>query len=640
MDISQAASAYAAHGWALVEFPRATKGPVTHGWNLPQNQTTDPAEAGLFTGNIGLCHATSGTVAFDVDEASQAEPWLAARGISLGELLRDPGHVGISSGREGRAKLLYRLPAGVAPLPSKRPPGSGLELRCATAAGLTVQDVLPPSIHPVTQRPYTWEYGDDLTGHWSNLPELPPQLLDLWRSLMAQPQAQPQAPQGVAADRVRGMLSRLDPDLEYNEWIKVGMALHHEAEGEDWGLSLWDEWSAKGSKYTGSETLDPHWRSFGSNRGRAVTIQSVIGMAGGVNPDDFDDLSTIPAPVHKPKFEVIQVNAFAAGPQPEWIVKGVIPAATVGVMFAESGGGKSFAIFDIGMSVARGVPWNGQRVRQGRVVYVAAEGADGVRKRAQAYAQRTGVALSDVPLGVIAGRPDLIKDDHKALAAAVNAWGGADLLIIDTLAQSMAGGDENSGEDMGKVLAHCQLLHSLTNAMILLVHHSGKDASKGARGWSGLKAAMDCELEITRNGEQRALRVSKQKDGEDGIGWGFRLLQVALGQDADGDPVTSCVVEWGEMPAAGGALKEPKGRWQKAVWDVVLDNLELCDGEVPTRLVLDKAMQIVPRDPNGIDRRREYARRALEGLILDGWLVNEGENVAVKNSKLASGGAK
>ena len=640
MDISEAASAYAANGWALIEFARGTKGPAYHGWNLPQNVTTDPAEAGLFSQNLGLCHALSGTCCLDLDDIGLAETWLAERGLALGPLVDAPDAVRISSGRPNRAKLLFRLPASLAPLPSKRPPGSGLELRCATAAGLTVQDVLPPSIHPVTQQPYTWEYGDELTGHWSCLPELPQALLDLWRSLMAAPPAERQVPQGVDATRIRGMLARLDPDLEYNEWVKVGMALHHEAEGEDWGLALWDEWSEKGSKYLGAESLDPHWRSFGSNRGRAVTIQSIIGMAGGVNPEDFDDLSNIPEPKPKSKFEVIQVNAFAAGPQPEWIIKAVIPAATIGVCFAESGGGKSFAVFDMGMSVARGVPWNGQRVRQGRVVYVAAEGADGVRKRAQAYAQHHGVSLPDVPFGVIAGRPDLIKDDHKALAEAVNAWGGADLLIIDTLAQSMAGGDENSGEDMGKVLVHCQLLHSLTNAMVLLIHHSGKDASKGARGWSGLKAAMDCELEITRNGEQRSLRVSKQKDGEDGIGWGFKLQQVGLGQDADGDPVTSCVVEWGEMPTAGGGLKEPKGRWQKAVWDVVLDNLELCDGEVPLRLVLDKAMQIVPRDPNGIDRRREYARRALEGLILDGWLTNEGENVAVKNSKLASGGSK
>jgi hypothetical protein len=492
-----------------------------------------------------------------------------------------------------------------------------------------VQDVLPPSIHPITQQPYRWEYADPLTAHWSELPELPPPLVALWRSLLSKPQDPKDRPkpQGVAADRLRGMLSRIDPDADYHEWAKVGMALNHEAEGDEWGLDLWDEWSSTGRKYKSREDLAVHYRSFGSNRGRPVTIQSIIAMAGGVEPDDFDDLSTIPEQPKRPRFEVIQVAAFAAGPAPQWIIKGVIPAAGVGSMFAESGAGKSFAIFDMACAVARGLPWNGQRVRQGKAVYVAAEGADGVRKRAAAYAQHNDVYLPDLPLGIIAGRPNLLKDDHKALGEAVNAWGGADLLIIDTLAQSMAGGDENSGEDMGKVLGHCQALHSLTGAMVVLVHHAGKDVTRGARGWSGLKAAMDCELEIARDGEQRSLRVSKQKDGEDGIGWGFRLVQVELGQDIDGDPVTSCVVQWGEMPVANQP-KGPKGRWQKAVWDVVINNLELCEGAVPIRLVLDAAMQLVPRDPNGIDRRRDNARRALEGLILDGWIEQSGENVA------------
>lgn len=630
MQVSDAARAYAANGWALIEFPRGTKGPSYHGWNQPHNLTTQPDEAALFSQNIGLCHAVSRTCALDCDDLEAALGWLSGLGVDGRVLLSAHDRVGISSGRPNRAKLLYRLPDGLDPLPSKRPKDSGLELRCATSAGLTVQDVLPPSIHPVTQQPYVWEYGDELLGHWSELPVLPPELLALWQSLIGSPEPQGErpGPQGLAADRLRGMLSRLDPDTEYHEWIKVGMALHHELEADEAGLDLWDEWSSGGSKYKSREDLAIHWRSFGSNRGRSVTIQSLIGLAGGVSPEDFDDLTEIPEQPKRPRFEVVNVADFAAGPPPAWIVKNVLPAASMGVMYAESGAGKSFAVFDIACAVARGVPWNGQRVRQGRAVYVAAEGADGVRKRAAAYASHQSVALSSFPLGVIAGRPNLLKEDHKALGASVNAWGGADLLIIDTLAQSMVGGDENSGEDMGKVLAHCQQLHSLTGAMVLLVHHSGKDTARGARGWSGIKAAMDCELEVTRDGEQRALRVSKQKDGEDGIGWGFRLLQVQLGQDMDGDPVNSCVVEWGDMPSKRSKAAPPEG-WQRTIYEWVSGNLQLCDGEVPVRLLLDRVVELVPRDPNGLDRRRDGARRGLERLIQSGWLVYNGNNVAL-----------
>lgn len=630
MSVSEEARAYAAHGWALVEFAKGTKGPNHRGWNLPEKTTREPEEAACFTGNIGLCHAYSGTCALDVDAWGDAAGYLEKAGILLTQLWESPSAVRILSGREGRGKLLYRLPPGTQPLPSLRPTGSGLELRCATAGGLTVQDVLPPSIHPVTGKPYVWEYADDMVGHWSQLPEIPAPLLALWRSLLSVPadaRDRP-APQGVAADRLRGMLSRIDPDAEYHEWVKVGMALHHEAEGEEWGLDLWDEWSAKGRKYVSIEDLQPHWRSFGGNRGRSVTIQSIINMAGGVAPEDFDDLSAVPEQPDRPRFEVVHVNAFASGPSPLWIVKGLIPAASLGSVFAESGAGKSFAVLDILFAIARGVPWNGQRVRQGKAVYIAAEGADGVRKRSAAYAQHTGVSLADVPLGVIAGRPNLLKEDHKALGEAVNAWGGADIIAIDTLAQTMPGGDENSSEAMGKVISHCQLLHSLTGAMVVLVHHAGKDVSRGARGWSGIKGAMDCELEIQRDGEQRTLRVSKQKDGEDGQGWGFRLNPVSLGLDVDGDPVTSCVVAWGDMPSARGRGLPPEG-WQRTIFEWVRDNLSLGEGGITTRVILDNVVNLVPPDPNGLDRRRDSARRALERLIQTKWFVFDGNNVAL-----------
>jgi hypothetical protein len=98
----------------------------------------------------------------------------------LDALLGREDSVQIVSGRPNRAKLLYKLPAGVEPLRSrqlwKQDGRAALELRCATEDGLTVQDVLPPSIHPDTGRPYEWR------GNWRNLPDLPVELLTLWRS--------------------------------------------------------------------------------------------------------------------------------------------------------------------------------------------------------------------------------------------------------------------------------------------------------------------------------------------------------------------------------------------------------------------------------------------------------------------------
>jgi hypothetical protein len=144
-------------------------------------------------------------------------------------------------------------------------------------------------------------------------------------------------------------------------------------------------------------------------------------------------------------------------------------------------------------------------------------------------------------LRIVLAVPNLLApQDVRDLSGAI---GPADVIVIDTLAQVTAGANENSSEDMGKALAACRSLHEATGAVVVVVHHAGKDASRGARGWSGLKGAADAELEVTRDGDLRRARVSKQKDGTDGDVLAFRLRTVELGRDEDGDPITSCVVE-------------------------------------------------------------------------------------------------
>ncbi|WP_442596335.1 AAA family ATPase [Parapusillimonas sp. JC17] len=290
--------------------------------------------------------------------------------------------------------------------------------------------------------------------------------------------------------------------------------------------------------------------------------------------NDFEDISegvdtdsTPPAqPEEKLRFPVETLEQFASHPPQPWIIKGVLPQAGLAVVYGESGSGKSFFCLDVVASIARGQAWRERKTRKGRVVYVVAEGAGGFRNRVQAYATQHGVALADVPLGIIAGAPNLIeRKDAVALAKSVLASGGADVIVVDTLAQTTPGANENSGEDMGQVLAHCREIHRVTGALVLLVHHSGKDTSKGARGWSGLRAAADVEIEITRNESLRTAKVTKQKDGEDGVHWNFVLDTVTLGMDEDDDLITSCVVNY-EVPqeAFAATKKEPTTRWRKA----------------------------------------------------------------------------
>ena len=174
-------AAYVRAGLALIPIPRGLKGPRFNGWQQEANAIRSEEGAAKLDGcNIGLAHRWCGTCAVDVDDYQQAQHFMEARGIDLQALLFADDAVQIKSGKPNCAKLLYRLPQDVAWLPTFKLEGVGLELRCASRDGAaTVQDVLPPSIHPDTGKPYEWGGAGD----WRSLPTLPDALLKLWRSL-------------------------------------------------------------------------------------------------------------------------------------------------------------------------------------------------------------------------------------------------------------------------------------------------------------------------------------------------------------------------------------------------------------------------------------------------------------------------
>ena len=621
IDVSLAARQYVAQGWVLVPIDQGTKGPSIKGWNTLQHCITQPDQCTKVKANVGLAHAYSRTCALDLDDMAKATVWFAGRSIALADLLGAPDAVRISSGRPNRAKLLYRLPDGLAPLPSKALHTDGFELRCATADGLTVQDVLPPSIHPDTGEAYTWAYGDPLVGDWRDLPTLPLELLTIWQELVrpAERVVDDKAPLGLGRREIRELLTHYDPNTGYHEWIEIGFALHHETRGSELGLDLWDEWSTPGTTYKGREDLGYHWGSFGKrSTGPIKTVRSLMSAAGIPSADEFEDLTQISSDAPKlAKFHVQGAGSFSSGPPLKWLVKGILPRAQLAIIYGESGAGKTFAVTDLVLAIVRGTEWRGHRVNKGRAVYVCGEGLAGFRNRLQAFAQHHEVDLSDIDqsFGVVADVPNFLLHDDKALAVQINQWGGADAIVIDTLAQVTPGGNENSGEDMGKALAHCRRLHQATGALVVLIHHSGKDASKGARGWSGLKGATDVEIEVLRDGDQRSVRVSKMKDGAtEGQEMGFSLHTVTLGLDEDGDEITSCVVEHGQVVPKHQRKHEPKGNVQKLVLRVLSDLAGLCGDDVMVTELIDSTVNQMPHDEGKRDTRRQHVLRAIESL--------------------------
>ena len=345
--------------------------------------------------------------------------------------------------------------------------------------------------------------------------------------------------------------------------------------------------------------------------------------------DDFDiladeDVSPAHTPEHLARFTPLQAAGFAVSGSTTWLIKGVLPAADLAVLYGASGSGKSFMALDMAMAIARGEPWRGHRTTKGRVAYVCAEGAGGFRRRLQAYAHQHAVPLDQIDLFVIPAAPDLLKgDDVRALIKALKAAGPWALVIMDTFAQVMPGGNENSGEDVGKALGHCKTISAVLGCPILLIHHSGKDETRGARGRSGLRAACDTEMEVIRAEQERALTVTKQKDGEEGQDFGFKLLTVVLGEDDDGDDITSCVVEHTEGTAkAVRKAGKPMGVVEKLVYEVIRDGVDLAGGGLTREAILEAAVMKMELEEGKRDRRRDRARRALDELLATGRVKN------------------
>jgi hypothetical protein len=362
-----------------------------------------------------------------------------------------------------------------------------------------------------------------------------------------------------------------------------------------------------------------------SYRAMADLVRSLAEVAGTAAADQYPDLGPLPEVTEEVKvnddgtavarFIVQTADTFSSGPAPTWIIRDVLPRAELAVIYGESGSGKSFLTLDLCTAITRGLSWRGKRTERGRVVYVCAEGAGGFKSRLRAYARGHDADLHELP-AVIADAPNLLESsDAVAIIQSIKQYGAVDVVVIDTLSATTPGGNENSGEDIGLVISHCKLLHRHTGALVVLIHHSGKDATKGARGWSGLRAAADAEIEVTRNGDFRMATITKAKDSIDGGSYSFKLKPVILGLDAHGEEESSCIVEHtDEQPeAAKGAKQRASGKHQIPLYEVLKTMAP--SGTVNYEDLVAGFVKKMPRGEAARDTRKRDAKRALEELI-------------------------
>jgi len=291
----------------------------------------------------------------------------------------------------------------------------------------------------------------------------------------------------------------------------------------------------------------------------------------------------------KRRFDFFTIEELINLPTPNWRVAGVWPERGLGVVWGAPGSGKTFAVLDLALAVARGIPFYGRETRQGTVVYIAAEGD--LKLRAKAYLTHNN--LSPVELQnkfrIVQSSMNLLGPDSDIAAlvldlhSLVEELGGIDVIIIDTLNRTMPGGNENSPEDMGSMVYSAAQLGEVFDCLAVFVHHSGKDASKGSRGHSSLHGATDCELSVKRlDLTNRVLKIEKLRDGEDGLELlNFELQTVPL--DGEQNDLSSCVLKETAGPVQSLHLTPGElqvvGFLREIVWDI--ENDEKMSQHVP-----------------------------------------------------------
>lgn len=224
-----------------------------------------------------------------------------------------------------------------------------------------------------------------------------------------------------------------------------------------------------------------------------------------------------------------------------YLMQRLLGEESMSVVYGESNTGKTFFAMAVAFAIAAGVTFASRKTSKGAVIYVAAEAGVSAENRVAALQQH--FKTTDVPFGLVPCPVDLLRPngDVQAVIDLVKEYeakhGKVRLIVIDTLSRAIAGGNENSPDDMGALVKHLDAIRAATKAHIMVVHHSGKDTAKGARGHSLLRAATDTEIEIA-NGSARA---TKQRDMEMGEPIAFDLQPVTLGKSVEGEDVTSCV---------------------------------------------------------------------------------------------------
>jgi hypothetical protein len=530
------AQAYIALGWSVLPLDPGTKKPlgrlVPNGFHDATADTDTAARwwAANPDAGIGVALKASGLVAVDIDPRNGGlftmERLEAEHGPLVSDVLAYTG--GGGEHRVFASQLVEGLPGKL---------GDGVDLK---ADGYIAVE---PTLHPSGRR-YAWEAESDPL-HGAVPSTLPGWIRDLARRPLAA--TLPAAPaRSIDARRLADARDAL-PHIECesrDSWLRVGMAIHNEMPGPD-GFDLWTAWSQRSAKFDAQDQLRV-WRSFKSRGLSGVGLNTVFAMAQGSGWRNVGNVVVLPTPAADGMLlDVVTLDARSAATR--WAVKGMVPDASLGMIFGASGTFKSFVALDYQLHRAWAMAWCGRRTVAGVPIFVAAEGGTGLIRRIKAWHLARGLDWRECRLLVVVV-PLLLMRQAQALAEAIAAQGVQPCdIVIDTLSQTFDG-NENAADEVASYLRALRVhLVDRFACSVTVVHHSGHGATERPRGSSAIMANVDYLFGVFRQGDESmttTVECLKVKDGEKFKPVDFVLESFQVGTDEDGEAVTSLAARY------------------------------------------------------------------------------------------------
>ena len=506
--------------------------------------------------NIGVHLGLSRLVCIDVDPRNGGNETLARLERQHGGL--DTTVIADTGG--GGRHLFFAAPGEGTPLPSKGSVGSGIDVLHGTS-----YPVIAPSRH-ASGKAYRWaERCDPWEGAWLlcflpfwimeggtrdgvNGPEVTSDDNGWMEHLPAR------APFGWTEENVARLIEALGyiPAERRDRWLRVGAAIHQASDGRPKGKELFDEWSEGSDRFGGcvskydQAVQDSTWDGFDAERPGGVTVASIFyeakryGWTPRHTADEIDamlDVGNADPEPQEDRYPLYTPAECASAPLRGYVIKGFIAPGDLACIYGPPGAGKSLLTPHAGYRVALGLTVFGQRTRQGKVLYVAAEDLHGMRGRITALRMEHGDTSDFLLMG---GVSDLLTEGGPDLAALLDVIEKhrPDLVIVDTLAMAFPGLKENEADEMGRIVAVARKL-SVHGAAVVLIHHDTKARDGTPRGHSVLNGALDVAVCLDPAKEDGIVRghLTKNRNGPQTLKVAFRIETRDAGMDEDGDPI-------------------------------------------------------------------------------------------------------